>query len=330
MKRSVFANIMCTLLIAFVTCSCSAPKYLPGPTVHYPGLKNTCTFGVQNMDSEGKPESNSLVCHYNGFDIRYEVKQNFLISLTIINNSNKSLIIDKSKSYVLYDGYSTELFKDVRSSRSTTFNNVQDAINNVQTNEAGVSMTIPPYSKWELPLKETNLRVLKELPEFNTEVGYHPITSFDNKETVEFVLPYSFDYSLAKWSTCRNRIYVNSIETEAFYREDPIVGTDAMMISAEKYALSRPNGVPAELIEASKIDEINQKMYMKHSRKVAASRRFWCTVLLIPTCFTSGIGYSIASDIAKDGCDNHRPFKYVKRRSSEESTGYSPISSVEY
>lgn len=99
------------------------------------------------MDQKGKIEPQSLTAHYDGFDVRYKIDNKFVVSLEIVNNTNKSLITDKSKCYVLYNGYSRDLFKDVRSSRSTTFNNVQDAINNVQTSDASVIMSIPPYSK---------------------------------------------------------------------------------------------------------------------------------------------------------------------------------------
>jgi len=258
------------------------------------------------MDSEGKIESNSLTCHYEGFDVRYVIQNNFVVKFVIINNTNKSLIIDKSKSYVLYDGYSNQLFKDVRSSRSTTFNNVQDAINNVQTNESGVSMTVPPYSKWELPIQETNVREIKKLPKFIKEVGIHSLTSFDNQETVEFVIPYSFDYSMAKWSTCRNRIYVNSIETEAINAKEPVVEIGPSMISDNRYWIIQKNG-EADFSEANRIDLINQKMYMKHSKKVAASRWFWGTVTL-----PAGIGilfYMGAYSMGKYGC-NHEPKTY--------------------
>lgn len=99
-----------TSLLGFIVAilslhSCAVPSYLPGPTIHYPGIQNTCTFGVQNMDEKAKVEPNALTAHYNGFDVTYKINANFVVSLTIINNSNKSLIIDKSKSYVLYDGY---------------------------------------------------------------------------------------------------------------------------------------------------------------------------------------------------------------------------------
>lgn len=223
----------------------------------------------------------------------------------IINNTNKSLIIDKSKSYVLYDGYSTQLFKDVRSSRSTTFNNVQDAVNNVQTNESGVSMTVPPYSKWELPIQETNVRQIKLLPSFRREVGVHSLTPFDNKETVEFVIPYSFDYSMAEWSTSRNRIYVNSIEAEAINSEKREFEMKASMISANQYRIIHKNG-EADFSEANRVDLINQKMYKKHSRKIAASRWFWGTVTL-PAGGLGILFYMGAYGIGKNGCVHQPP-----------------------
>lgn len=235
-------NFLKLLVAVLVFTSCAAPKYMNPPVLMYPTLENTCTFGVQNMDEKAIVENNVLTCHYDGFDVKYKVERNFVVSLEIINNSNKSLIIDKSKCYVLYNGYSTQLFKDVRSSRSTTFNNVQDAINNVQTNEVGVSMTIPPYSKWDLPLEETNLRAIKQLPDFNSSVGIHSLSSFENKETVEFVIPYSFDYSLANWYTSRNRLFVSSIEVKSKLAFKFNISESPEWLSANQYRVERVNG----------------------------------------------------------------------------------------
>lgn len=255
------------------------------------------------MDEKAKVENKVLTCHYDGFDVKYKVYENFVISLEIINNTNKSLIIDKSKSYVLYNGYSTQLFKDVRSSRSTTFNNVQDAINNVQTNEAGVSMTIPPYSKWELPIEETNLRGIKTLPDFNTSVGIHSLSSFENKETVEFVIPYSFDYSLANWDTSRNRLFVNSIEVKEKKSYLTSITTSPKWLSSNQYVVEQITGKP-DYSEAEKVNAINMEMYNKHNRKVKTSHIIWSTILLPCTCCISAIGY------ISPGCDSHKPPHY--------------------
>lgn len=266
------------IVLAFT--SCAPPTYLPKPTVNYPGIMNTCTFGVQNMDEMAKIEPDLLTAHYDGFDVTYKISNDFVVSLIITNNSNKSLIIDKSKSYVLYNGYSTDLFKDVRSSRSTTFNNVQDAINNVQTHEGGVSMTVPPYSKWELPLQETNVRQLNKLPEFNLSVGVHSLSPFDNKETVEFIIPYSFDYSMAKWDTSRNRIYVNSIETKEFSKTFPFTASGApLMVKRNQYEVIMRNGVP-DFSEVERINAINMEKYKKHKKAVSISHGVWGTVML--------------------------------------------------
>ncbi len=252
--------------------SCSAPTYLTAPVIEYPIIENLCSFGIQNMDNDAKVENNVLTCHYDGFDVKYHV-EDFIVSLTVINNSNKSLIIDKSKCYVLYNGYATQMFKDVRSTRSTTFNNVQDAINNVQTTEGGVSMTIPPYSKWELPLNETNVRKLEKLPEFNYTIGVHALSSFDNPETVEFIIPYSFDYSMAKWETCRNRIYVNSIvcKSELVTNMYKYRNSDWTLISDTQYKCTRQNGIP-DYAEANRIDDINQKKWRKHNKSLLLHR----------------------------------------------------------
>lgn len=300
MSKEKVTSLFGLILTVFILSSCAAPTYLPRPDIMYPKISNKGTFNIQNMDNNAKVESNNLTCHYDGFDVVYRISNDFVVSFDIVNNTNKSLIIDKSKSYVLYSGYSSQLFKDVRSSRSTTFNNVQDAINNVQTNEAGVSMTIPPYSKWQLPLQETNVREIKTLPDFNTVVGRHSLTPYDNKETVEFVIPYSFDYSMAKWETCRNRIYVGSIETNAY---SDIYG-DAnypKMISNCDYQIIRSNGAP-DYSEANRVDAINRQRFKKHNRAVTASRITW-GIITLPT--TLGIWLLLWPH-----CVNHEPPVY--------------------
>lgn len=301
MSKHSVASLSSLFFLVLLISSCTAPTYLSKPTVNYPGIMNTCTFGVQNMDEMAKIESEKLTAHYNGFDVTYKINDAFIVSLIISNNSNKSLIIDKSKSYVLYNGYSTELFKDVRSSRSTTFNNVQDAINNVQTNEGGVSMTVPPYSKWELPLQETNVRQINKLPDFNLVVGVHSLTHFDNKETIEFVIPYSFDYSMAKWDTSRNRIYVNSIETKEFSETWPFSAKgEPRMIAANQYEIIKANGVP-DFSEVINTNAINMEKYKKHKKIVNISHGVWGTVLL--PVFLIGV------PIYATGC-NHEPPVY--------------------
>lgn len=306
MSKQNVANLFGLIVAVLVMSSCAAPNYLPAPTIHYPGIQNTCTFGVQNMDEKAKVDPQTLTAHYDGFDVNYKIHDDFVVSLVIINNSNKSLIIDKSKSYVLYDGYSTQLFKDVRSSRSTTFNNVQDAINNVQTNEAGVSMTVPPYSKWELPLQESNVRQIRTLPDFNPAIGIHSLTPFDNKETVEFIIPYSFDYSMAKWDTSRNRIFVNSIETKTLDFTRPFSPSGPEMFTPNQYRIIRTNGYP-DFSEANRIDMLNRKKYKKHNAAVSASHWFWSTVTIFPLLVLEFI------EDSEMGCTNHEPPTYGDR-----------------
>ncbi|MBQ8455671.1 MAG: hypothetical protein IJ537_10110 [Bacteroidaceae bacterium] len=296
-------SLLSLLVAVLVFTSCAAPEYLTPPALLYPALENICTFGVQNMDEKAKVENNALTCHYEGFDVKYKVRPNFVVSLEIINNSNKSLIIDKSKCYVLYNGYSTQLFKDVRSSRSTTFNNVQDAINNVQTNEAGVSMTVPPYSKWDLPLEETNLREIKSLPDFNSTMGIHSLSTFNNKETVEFVIPYSFDYSLAKWETSRNRIFVNSIEVKKKLSYECNISETPQWLHFNQYLVERRNGAP-DYTEVRKINELNEKIYKKHNRKIKVSHIIWGTIFIPATCGLSALIF------INPGCIEHLPPRY--------------------
>ena len=161
------------------------------------------------------------------------------------------------------------MFKDVRSSRNTTFNNVQDAINNVQTSDASVTMSIPPYSKWQLPLEESNVRNLHDLPPFMSELGTHPLQSYDNPEPVEFVIPYTFDYSLAKWNTSRNRVYVSNIEVTM---ESKYVTETPYMQGLSCYSFG--NIFTKSMNNKNEIDMINEqniKKWKSHCHSVNAN-----------------------------------------------------------
>ena len=274
-----FFEILLSLFVVLVITSCAHPTYIT-PSIKKSYLTNTGTFVVQNMDNKGKIEPQSLTAHYDGFDVKYKISDAKLVSFEIINNTNKSLIIDKSKCYVLYNGYSTELFKDVRSSRSTTFNNVQDAINNVQTSDASITMTIPPYSKWSLPLNESNVRSI-ELPAFMENLGVHSISPYDNPETVEFVIPYTFDYSLARWDTSRNRVYVGQIKVS-----DEIlpVSQDKLMLNDNNYQFCGKILYNANKAEVDEVNRMNVKKWKRHRRAVNASHIFWGIVTL-PTLY---------------------------------------------
>lgn len=289
--------------MAVLICSCSAPKYIEGTLVTYTTTTNTFSFGALNLDNNAKIDNSNFTCHYNGFDIQYILEKDFTLSFVIINNSNKSLLIDKSKCYVLYDGYSTQLFKDVHSSRSTTFNNVQDAINNVQTNEASVLMTIPPYSKWQLPVTECNIRPVKKLPDFSAQIGTRAISQYDNQEVTEYVIPYSYDYSMAKWETCRNRLFVNGVTSVANQTASNETAVVPIWLSPNQYVLK--HSVEPDWTEANRIDAINMKKYKKHNATVRASRIFWGAVLLVPTVL---IGPMLLW--TDPGCDSHFPTLY--------------------
>lgn len=296
--KSIYLFLLGILFLS----SCAAPTYL-APDIRERFLVNKAFFSVQNMDQKGKIEPQSLTIHYDGFDIRYKIDNKFVVSFEIVNTTNKSLIIDKSKSYVLYNGYSRDLFKDVRSSRSTTFNNVQDAINNVQTSDASVIMSIPPYSKWELPLGESNVKNIEKLPDFIQQPGTYPIQAYDNPEPVEFVIPYTFDYALGKWDTSRNRVYVSQIEVE---KKDTRVPKNPTLYSVNNYRFGEEfldNFTPKN--EINRINEINIKKWKSHRHKVNASHTFWGIItgptILGPFCIWG----------ANIGCDDdHRPYIY--------------------
>ncbi|MCR4921696.1 MAG: hypothetical protein K5945_08340 [Bacteroidaceae bacterium] len=306
-------------MIGILSASCAEPYYLAAPTLQYPIIEDVFSFGVQNMDDSAKIEEKNMVCHYGGFDVKYKIV-NGTITFELSNNSNKSLIIDKSKCYVLYDSYATQLFKDVRSTRSTTFNNVQDAINNVQTNEAGVSMTIPPYSKWNLTIEESNLHPINvdRLPAFNPNIGVYALTPYqDNQEVVEFVIPYTYDYSLAAWATCRNRVYVKSVDVHKSFLEwtptseyvndyrrtptEPLINrADIHWVSESIYTRICSDGLP-DYTEANRIDAINRKMFKKHKRRVIGSHTFW-TIVGLPIAL-----FAVMIDDEVLGCHHVAP-----------------------
>ena len=330
----LFKSFFFLLVSVALISSCSAPTYLSAPKIDYPYVKNTYTLGIQNLDEEAKVEEKNLTCHYENFDIRFKLIEDFtealhknglIITFEIVNKSNKSMIIDKSKCYVLRDGYATELFKDVRSTRSTTFNNVQDAINNVQTNEGGVSMTIPPYSKYAVTVNETNIKPLEKHPKFITEEGTITLTQYDGIDVTEFIIPYSFDYSMAKWSTCRNRVYFNSTISEkvtitsSYDNNYSYVGTSGINVAGTNYYhYERDWNTPIDYTEANRIDDINIEMYKKHRRNVIISHICFSPItiaMMVPFFwFPSVTGVQF-------GCHNHYPRiygnKYVQRESGK-------------
>lgn len=298
----IFRHAVELLLCITIFNSCAAPIY-ERPNIQKNYVSNKGTFSIQNMDATAKIESQSLISHYAGFDVRYKVLENLVVSFEIINNTNKSLIIDKSKCYVLYNGYSVDLFKDVRSSRSTTFNNVQDAINNVQTSDASVTMTIPPYSKWELPLGESNVRAIKELPKHIDQLGPHPLQPYDNPEPVEFVIPYTFDYSLAKWATARNRVYVGQIDVEKTADYTP---EEPKMSSYNHYSFGKV--VYENFSNKSEVDLVNERnirAWKSHRHKVNTSHIIWGIITIYPL-----LGAPIWWDALMGGDSHPKPTIY--------------------
>lgn len=201
MKQKKYIGIYC-FVISLCFCSCGTYRVVP------PLVEQVCThkYSIENMDKTAIVEivpKEGMVAHYEGFDIKYYLNENKILVFDIENKTNKSLIIDKAKCFVLYDGYASNLFKDIRQGRSVVYNNVQDAITNVQTGESSVNLQIPPYSKWTLSVPESNVRSIKLPPE--TERIY---TVFDAVETIEFIITFSYDYSLSKWNEARNRMWI--------------------------------------------------------------------------------------------------------------------------
>ena len=200
-------TILILLIVLIATSSCGSAKKLSYSSVEV--TENDFLYQVENLDKTGKINSSTLSVLYDGFSITYRIELDCKVTFTIENTSNKSLILDKSKCYVLYNGYASDLFKDVRSGRMTTYNNVQDAINNVQTGESSVTMSIPPYSKWDLDLAESNI-VASPYPKSYSATN-KIFTPFTADQTIEFIIPYTYDYSLAEWNTSRNRLFIGEV-----------------------------------------------------------------------------------------------------------------------
>ena len=219
MKRLSFlikSNLYIAVLVGlYLIVACKS--YEPMPIKDPPRVMltyNYYEYTVQNMDENAKCDLKTLTAFYEGFNIMFSLNEKNQMLFTIENKTNKSLIIDKAKCYVLYDGFSKELFKDVRTGKVTTYNNVQDAISSVQTNESSVTMSIPPYSKWMLPIPETNITTTANPKRVEKTVGDYSLTPYTTETTIEFIIPYTFDYALAKWNTCRNKLYVGNIHVE--------------------------------------------------------------------------------------------------------------------
>ena len=76
MKKIRRVVLVCKVIALCCCVSCSAPNYLPAPVIDYPVIENLCTFGVQNMDGDAKVENDVLTCHYEGFDVTYNIIEN--------------------------------------------------------------------------------------------------------------------------------------------------------------------------------------------------------------------------------------------------------------
>lgn len=289
-KKGWKLSLAGTACIMFL-CSCGSTRQLQElPLVSM--TTNHYELSIQNMD--GTAQCNKLNAIYDGFNVSYSLNSNNQMVMTIENKTNKSLIIDKSKCYVLYDGYSKDLFKNVRSGRSTTYNNVQDAIDNVQTNESSITMSIPPYSKWSLPVEETNVTVANVPSLFYWDAGNHPLSALsEGNQTTEFVIPYTFDYALAKWNTSRNRLYVGNIRVEK--NLEKIYGSLSYGQTIDKsgstpYEFYRTQATSQDLLSYYQTQNYN-KMIEEHNEKVEKKKEGWTGVALV------GIGLGVVGVI---------------------------------
>lgn len=233
---------------------------MPAPSVRV--HTNTYSYSIQNMDEQAKCDLSSLTAHYDGFDIEYSLTRFGQLVFTIINKANKDLIIDKTKCFVLYDGYARELFRDVRSGRMTTYNNVQDAISSVQTNESSITMSIPAYSKWMIPIEETNIESVR-FPEFvyYDEEGDYPFTPYSTNATIEYIIPFSYDYSLAKWNTSRNRLFIGNVHVSIVEKTTPSVSVRAAKIlenGGKAFSITEDN--PKDVDEYNRVRAYNNEL----------------------------------------------------------------------
>ena len=249
---------------------------------------NHYELSIQNMD--GTAQCNGLNAIYDGFNVSYSLNSNNQMVMTIENKTNKSLIIDKSKCYVLYDGYSKDLFKNVRSGRSTTYNNVQDAIDNVQTNESSITMSIPPYSKWTLPVEDTNVTASNIPSLFYWDAGNHPLSALsEGNQTTEFIIPYTFDYALAKWNTSRNRLYVGNIRVEKNLEKvygSLSYGQTIDRSGSTPHEFYRTQATSQDLLSYYQTLNYN-KMIAEHNAKVENKEQGW--TLLVVVAGTLGV-----------------------------------------
>ena len=278
--RKVWQTSLLLTSCLMLLCSCGSTRQLQElPPVSM--TTNHYEYSIQNMD--GTAQCNALTAIYEGFNVSYSLNSNRKMVMTIENKTNKSLIVDKSKCYVLYDGYSKDLFKNVRSGRSTTYNNVQDAIDNLQTNESSISMSIPPYSKWSLPVEETNVAESKMPSTFFWDAGNHPLTAFsDGNPTIEFVIPYTFDYALAKWKTSRNKLFVGNIRVEKTLERlssNLSYGQTIDIIGVSSNEFYRTQATSNDLMSYYQTMNYNS-MIEEHNEKVENKKEFWSVGLL--------------------------------------------------
>ena len=284
-SKKVWQTSLLLTSCLMLLCSCGSTRQLQElPPVSM--TTNHYEYSIQNMD--GTAQCNALTAIYEGFNVSYSLNSNRKMVMTIENKTNKSLIVDKSKCYVLYDGYSKDLFKNVRSGRSTTYNNVQDVIDNVQTNESSITMSIPPYSKWNLPVEETNLTESRIPSIFYWDAGNHPITAFtDGNPTIEFVIPYTFDYALAKWSTSRNKLFVGNIRVEKslehLYVEKSLeylysdLGQTIDRTGVSSNEFYRTQATSNDLMSYYQTMNYN-RMIEEHNQEVEKKKDFWSNV----------------------------------------------------
>lgn len=250
------------ILQSVFLCSCKGPKHLALPMV--PATYNYFDYHILNIDGEGRCNLTTTEAYYDGFKIRYELNEYGQMMFSIENSSNKDLTIDKSKCYVLYNGMSHQLFKDVRSGRVTSYNDVNGAISDVRTSENGTNLIVPQYSKWAVAVEETNIEKAEKPDDFVYEPGDHGYNTYNTNATIEFVIPYTFDYTLRSWKTCRNRLFIGNVHVERHLQEMPI----REVSGSDKRGYYAVSVHPDDLAEYDLVKAYNDGKLSKKERKM--------------------------------------------------------------
>ena len=120
---------------------------------------------------------------------------------------------------------------------------------------------------------------------------------------MEFVIPYTFDYSLTKWNTSRNRVYVSNVEVTM---ESKSATETPHMQDLSSYSFGKV--ITKSMNNKNEVDMINEqniRKWKRHCHSVNASHFFWGTLF----CWT--IWGPICAWVKNIDCkDEHKPYIY--------------------